>query len=172
MMLSAFAIALMCLVPPVDGPVIAGYSPSGQYGGHWGVDYSAGVGDPVYAPVSGVVTFAGTVAGMRTITIRPVEGLKVSVSYLSEVGVTTGAVVRRGAIIGRSGTEDGVPAVHLSTRINGKYVDPATQMGCRSTDVTRALRLVMPPQPYARRRADRNSRRDLRPDPYRPSSRR
>lgn len=171
-MFGAFAIAVICLIPPVNGQVIAGYSPSGQYGGHWGVDYSAGVGDPVYAPVSGVVSFAGSVAGMRTITIRPVEGLKVSVSYLSEVGVTTGAFVRRGMVIGGSGTEDGVPAVHLSTRIDGKYVDPATQMGCRSTDLTRALRLVMPPQPYARRRANWNSRRDFRPNPHRSPSRR
>lgn len=171
-MFSALAIAAICLVPPVNGPVTADYSPSGRYGGHWGVDYAAEVGDLVHAPASGVVTFAGSVAGMKTITIQPVDGLKVSVSYLSGVGVAAGRYVRRGMRIGEAGTEDGVPGVHLSTRIDGTYVDPQTQMGCRSTEITRALRLVTPPQPYPRRRANRNSRWDLRSDPHRAPARR
>lgn len=168
-MLSTFAIAAICLVAPVNGPVTAGYSPSGQYAGHWGVDYAADVGDAVRAPVSGIVSFAGSVAGMKTVTISPVPGLKVSLSYLSEVGVTKGSQIRRGEIVGRAGSEGGVPGVHLSTRVNGRYVDPKTLTACQSTDITRALRLVTPPQPYPRRRAHRNPRRDLRPDPYRAS---
>lgn len=171
-MLGVFAVAAICLVPPVDGPMIDGYSPSGQYGGHWGVDYEATLGDPVDAPASGIVTFAGSVAGMQTITIQPVTGFKVSVSYLSGIDVSAGDYVRRGLRIGRAGVEDGASGVHLSTRIGGRYVDPATQMGCRSTEITRALRLVTPPQPYPRRRANRNPRRDLRSHPYRSSSRR
>jgi murein DD-endopeptidase MepM/ murein hydrolase activator NlpD len=171
-MLGVFAIAAVCLVSPVDGPVIDGYSPSGRYGGHWGVDYEANIGDPVYAPASGIVTFAGSVAGMQTITIQPVTGFKVSVSYLSGIGVSAGDDVRRGLRVGWAGVEDGVPGVHLSTRIGGRYVDPATQMGCRSTEITRALRLVTPPQPYPRRRANRNSRRDLRSHPHSPPARR
>jgi len=166
-MLGIFAIAAMCLVPPVDGPVIESYSPSGRYGGHWGVDYQANLGDPVYAPASGIVTFAGSVAGMQTITIQPVTGFKVSISYLSGIDVSAGRYVRRGLRIGWAGVEDGVPSVHLSTRIGGRYVDPATQMGCRSPEITRALRLVTPPQPYPRRRANRNPRRYLRSHSHR-----
>ena len=171
-MLGVFAIAAVCLVPPVNGPVIAGYSPSGHYGGHWGVDYGASLGDPVYAPLSGVVSFAGSVAGMQSITIQPVTGFKVSVSYLSAIDVSAGDYVRRGLRIGLAGVEDGVSGVHLSTRLGGRYVDPATQMGCRSTEITRALRLVTPPQPYPRRRANRNSRRDVRSHPHRSPARR
>lgn len=166
------AIAAVCLSPPVNGPVSAGYSPSGQYAGHWGIDYQADVDDPVMAPASGVVTFAGSVAGMRSVTIQPVPGFKVSVSYLSSVAVTAGQKVGRGEVVGAAGSAHDSGGVHLSTRINGRYVDPATQLGCFSTDITRALRLVTPPQPYPRTRANRNPGRDLRSNSHRPSPRR
>ena len=171
-MLVAFAIATVCLTAPVSGPVVAGYSPIGQYGGHWGVDFSAEVGETVRAPVSGLVTFAGSVAGMKSVTIQPVPGFKVSVSYLSEIRVSAGGRIDRGRVLGAAGIEGGVPGVHLSTRINGRYTDPKRQLGCETTDITRALRLVTPPQPYPRSRAYRNPGRDVRSDPYRPSTRR
>lgn len=171
-MLIAFAIATVCLTAPVAGPIVAGYSPSGQYGGHWGVDFAAEVGEAVYAPVSGMVTFAGSVAGMKSVTIQPVSGFKVSVSYLFEVRVSEGVRIDRGRVLGIAGVEDGVPGVHLSTRINGRYTDPEPQLGCRSTEITRALRLVTPPQPYPRSRANRNLGRNVRSDPHRPSTRR
>ena len=167
-MLVAFAIAAVCLSPPVEGPVVAGYTPTGQYSGHWGVDYAAQIGDSVHAPASGTVTFAGSVAGMRTVTIEPVSGFKVSLSYLSTVAVSSGARVARGQVIGTAGSPHGAGGVHLSTRIDGEYVDPAGQLGCRDTDITRGLRLVTPPEPYPRRRAYRNPGRNLRPDSRRP----
>lgn len=168
-MLVVLAIATVCLSPPVDGPVIAGYAPTGQYSGHWGVDYAAQVGEAVRAPASGRVTFAGSVAGMRTVTIEPVSGLKVSLSYLSSVGVRSGSQVSRGSVVGTAGAPHGTPGVHLSTRINGEYVDPAGQLRCRDTDISRALRLVTPPRPYPRTRANWNPRRDFRPNPRRSS---
>jgi murein DD-endopeptidase MepM/ murein hydrolase activator NlpD len=150
-MLAAFAIAAVCLSAPVDGPVVAAFAPVGEYGGHWGLDYSVPVGAEVRAPSSGVVTFAGAVAGMRTITIEPVPGFKVSVSYLSQVGVATGQRVRRGEVIGLAGTPHGSPGAHLSTRIDGRYVDPRPLLGCIDTDISRALRLVTPPTGPPRR---------------------
>jgi murein DD-endopeptidase MepM/ murein hydrolase activator NlpD len=171
-MIIAFAIAALCLSPPVNGSVVSGYSPKGEYAGHWGVDYAAPVGRDVVAPASGKVTFAGSVAGMTTVTIEPVPGFKVSLSYLSDVLVSSGGFVRRGATIGRTGAPHGVPGVHLSTRIDGAYVDPMARTGCESTDVSRALRLVAPPRPYPRRRENWNSRRDLRSYPHSPPPRR
>lgn len=167
-MFVAFAIVAVCISPPVGGPVVAGYAPVGSYGGHWGVDYAANVGEPVLAPVSGTVTFAGSVAGMKTVTIEPVPGYKVSLSYLRRIDVSAGASVVRGAVVGTTGSPHGAPGVHLSTRIAGSYVNPLGLQGCTDTDITRALRLVTPPRPYPRRRANRNSRRDFRPDPHRP----
>lgn len=168
-MFVVFAIAAVCLSPPVDGPVVSGYAPVGRYGGHWGIDYRAGVGDRVDAPVSGIVTFAGSVAGMQAVTVEPVAGYKVSVSYLSELTVNAGTYVRRGSAIGAAGMPHGSPGVHLSTRIGGEYVDPTTLLGCSPTDISRALRLVTPSRPYSRRRANRNPWRDLRPHSHSPS---
>lgn len=168
-MLVVFAVAAVCLSAPVDGAVTADFAPVGEYGGHWGVDYAADVGETVRAPVSGMVTFAGSVAGMRSVTIEPVSGFKVSLSYLSEVELTSGARVSRGSTVGLAGAPHGTPGVHMSTRINGRYVDPAGVMSCHEPDISRALRLVEPPRPYPRGRANWNSRWDLRPHPRRPS---
>ena len=171
-MFVVLAAVAVCLIAPVDGAIAEPFSPSGQYSGHWGVDFESEIGDNVRAPVAGSVSFAGSVAGMRSVTIQPVGGFKVSISYLASIGVSRGAFVRSGQVIGTAGVEKRIPGVHMSTRIGGKYVDPVDQMGCRTTDITRALRLVAPPQPYPRSRANRNSRRNLRPDSYRPPPRR
>lgn len=172
MLLIGLAIAAICVSPPVDGPVTAGYAPIGDYAGHWGLDFSAEPGSAVRAPATGVVTFAGSVAGMRTVTIEPTPGQRISVSYLSAVQVTTGARVTRGERIGSSGVPHGVAGVHMSVRVDGRYFDPAAFLGCRTTDITRALRLVTPPMPYPRRRANRHPRWDFRSHPYRPPARR
>ena len=161
-MLVVYAIAAICLSAPVSGPVVAGFAPAGQYAGHWGVDYSSQVGAEVKAPATGVVTFAGSVAGMRTVTIEPVPGFKVSVSYLTEVRTATGRRVRRGQVVGIAGAPHGVPGVHMSTRIDGVYVDPAALLGCPDTDISRALRLITPRQGPARRRLSTRRRGRLR----------
>jgi murein DD-endopeptidase MepM/ murein hydrolase activator NlpD len=171
-LLSFLLVSAICIVAPVDGPVVAGYAPVGQYAGHWGVDFAAPPGAVVRAPATGVVTFAGSVAGMQSITIEPVPGFKVSVSYLSGILFARGSRVVLGSALGTSGLAHGTPSVHLSTRIGGSYLDPLQHMGCRRTEISRALRLVTPPQSYPRSRANRNSRRNLRPDTRRPSSRR
>jgi murein DD-endopeptidase MepM/ murein hydrolase activator NlpD len=171
-MLAGLVLSAVCLVAPVNGPVVQGYSPIGAYAGHWGIDYAVPLGTAVAAPAGGRVTFAGSVAGMLTVTIEPVLGLKVSVSYLSRITVAAGDTVERGERVGLAGAPHGTPGVHLSTRIAGHYVDPASQLGCRRTDITRALRLVTPPGPYPRRRAHRDLRWDFRSDPHRPPPRR
>lgn len=170
-MFSFFLIAAVCIVPPVDGPVVSRYAPVGQYGGHWGVDFGSEPGSMVRAPASGTVTFAGSVAGMKSVTIEPVPNFKVSLSYLGGILVRKGQRVEAGSIVALSGWAHETEAVHLSTRIDGRYVDPQSQMGCRDTDISRALRLVTPPQPYPRTRANRNSRRNLRSNPSRPPPR-
>ncbi|MDH3308690.1 MAG: peptidoglycan DD-metalloendopeptidase family protein, partial [Acidimicrobiia bacterium] len=78
------------------------------------------------------VTFAGRVAGMRSVTIRVNDELRVSLSYLSSVAVSVGDRVPAGRIVGRSGLAHGEPAVHMSTRIDGTYVDPMGYLRCRS----------------------------------------
>ena len=153
-----WALGLACLMAPVEGPVLEPYAPTGAYAGHWGVDFAAVPGTVVVAPLDGRVSFAGSVAGMLTVTIERGD-LKVSVSYLSEVLVTVGDEVSAGATIARSGSAHGTEALHLSTRIGGRYVDPAPFLACAFRPLSEALRLV----PYPGERANRTPRRNLRP---------
>lgn len=116
--------------PPVPGPVTAVYAPGAGFEGHWGVDFATAPGAVVRAPLSGRVSFAGTVAGVRSVTIAPDETHRVSVSFLSSSSVTEGAMVAAGTPVGTSGWAHGDEAVHLSVRVAGRYVDP---MSCRAT---------------------------------------
>ncbi|HEX5671469.1 MAG TPA: peptidoglycan DD-metalloendopeptidase family protein [Acidimicrobiia bacterium] len=150
----------ICLGRPLNGAVIAPFAPVGQFGGHWGIDLEATPGTVVKAPAHGTVTFAGTVAGMRTVTIDVGTGTLVSVSYLEEVSVSSGMLVRLGEELGRSGRAHGRPALHLSVRQAGRYVDPMPYLGCRPMG---ELYLLPPPEAstYAGQSAQRLARRDI-----------
>lgn len=126
-------------IQPTDGAVLRPYAPSGTYSGHWGVDLAAEPGISVRAPVSGVVSFVGSVAGVRSVTIRAESGLRFSVSSLRSISVTLGDTVRAGSPIGTSGFDHGLAAVHLSVRSGERYLDPMSL--CRPTTNGR-LRLV------------------------------
>ena len=127
----ATSFAVLCfIVAPVTGPVTDHYAPVGRYAGHWGVDIAAPEGTEVRAPVGGVVTFAGTVAGMKTVTVRVGGGMRISMSYLSAVVVSAGTDVGPDHVIGLSGRAHGQPALHLSVRMSGVYVDPAGFLNC------------------------------------------
>lgn len=157
------AIGLVCLLSPVDGAQTGVFAPQGAYAGHWGVDLGTPVGTPVRAPLDGSVSFAGSVASMRTVTVQQGE-LKVSVSYLSTVQVSAGQRVNRGDILGTSGLAHGEPAVHLSVRLGGSYVDPGPFLRCSFRPISDALRLV----PYPGGSAHRNTGRNVRPTAPRP----
>lgn len=159
-----FLLGLVCLTAPVPGPVIAPYAPAGAYAGHWGVDLAAPAGSEVRAPLDGHVSFAGVVAGMSTVTVES-GSLKVSLSYLSVIQVSAGDNVERGERIGLSGLAHGTSALHLSTRVEGVYVDPLPFLRCRFRTISEALWLV----PYPETSANWIARRHLRSAPHRPS---
>ena len=129
-MIRSLVLAVCLLTAPVPSPVGSGFAPGDGFDGHWGVDLSAPVGTPVAAPADGLVTFAGSVAGMRSVTLDHGGGLRTSVSYLSEIFVVVGQRVRSGDPIGRAGEPHGVPGVHLSARRAGTYVDPVPLLDC------------------------------------------
>ncbi len=127
----ATVLAVACfIIAPVSGPVTEQYAPVGRYAGHWGVDIAAPEGIEVRAPLDGVVTFAGTVAGMKTVTVLVDGDTRISMSYLSAVGVTAGTDVRAGEVIGLSGRAHGRQALHLSVRTSDGYGDPAGFLDC------------------------------------------
>jgi murein DD-endopeptidase MepM/ murein hydrolase activator NlpD len=114
---------------PVVGPVIRGFeAPSSPYtAGHRGVDIASPFGSPVLAAASGVVSFAGKVAGALFVSIDHPDGIRTTYSWLSSISVKKGQTVRRNAIIAASGT--GHPGssethLHFGAKLNGDYLDP------------------------------------------------
>ncbi|HEY5820686.1 MAG TPA: peptidoglycan DD-metalloendopeptidase family protein [Propionibacteriaceae bacterium] len=106
--------------------------------GHRGVDLAARPGQSVLAASSGVVSFAGSVAGKGVVTIDHGGGL--STTYESiRPRVSVGAAVATGDVIGviRGGTHCG-SCLHWGLRLGKTYLDPLTLVRRRDG----SLRLV------------------------------
>jgi murein DD-endopeptidase MepM/ murein hydrolase activator NlpD len=129
-----------CLIV-LPGPVVEPFAPVGTYSGHWGVDVAVPEGAIVAAPLDGVVSFAGSVAGRPSVTIRA-DPFRVSLTYLREVMVVAGVTVRRGDPIGVAGTPHGRPGLHIGVRRGDRYVDPEDHARCA---VGGTIRLLPPP---------------------------
>jgi murein DD-endopeptidase MepM/ murein hydrolase activator NlpD len=140
-MLALVASCLMVL----PGPVIEPFAPVGLYGGHWGVDVDVAEGEVVVAPLDGTVSFAGEVAGVRSVTVRSGQ-YRVSLSYLASVDIGVGAVVRRGDPLGTAGHAHGHAGLHLGLRHGDRYVDPVLFSRCGS-GMRGTLRLLAPMLP-------------------------
>jgi hypothetical protein len=120
---------------PADGPVlrpfVLGNDPYAAEQ-HRGIDVAAPAGALVRAPVSGEISFAGTVpGGGRTVTIQTADGYSVTLVHLGAVAVSRGQPVAEGDTVGSAGRsgepEHAESYVHLGVRVtadpNG-YVDP------------------------------------------------
>lgn len=120
--------------PPVDGPVVRGYEPPERPFGprHLGLDYAAPPGTPVKAAGDGVVAFAGQVGGARSVALQHPSNRRTTYAYLRRLEVRAGATVRRGQVLGHSGSsgprhEPGI--VHFGYRVNGRAEDPKALFG-------------------------------------------
>jgi len=122
---------------PVHGPVLQQFSYDEAHpyavGQHRGIDIgAASSGDPVVAPASGTVSFAGFVpTSGESVTIETADGHSVTLTHLGSIGVAKGASVSEGdgvGTVGPSGTpEQSVPYVHLGIRLTSDplgYLDP------------------------------------------------
>lgn len=89
---------------------------------HAGVDYSAGVGTPLKASASGVVTFAGNMNGYggTIILTHYINGKQYTTLYghLSNVAVSTHQTVSQGQVIGATGNTGTSTAPHLHFEIH------------------------------------------------------
>jgi murein DD-endopeptidase MepM/ murein hydrolase activator NlpD len=114
---------------PVTGAVLRGFeAPSSPYSaGHRGIDISASFGTPVVAAAAGTVTFAGSVAGERFVTIDHGGGVSSTYSWVSSILVSKGDTVVQGQVVAASGQGhpgSTVPHLHFGVRVDGSYVDP------------------------------------------------
>ncbi|MEO1745506.1 MAG: M23 family metallopeptidase, partial [Pseudomonadota bacterium] len=96
---------------------------------HWGVDWSAPHGTPIISPGNGTVEKAGWAGGYgRQSVIRHANGYETSYSHQTRFakGISPGARVRQGQVIGYIGTTglSTGPHLHYEMRVNGKRVDP------------------------------------------------
>lgn len=97
--------------------------------GHVGVDFSAALGNPVFATGSGIVEFAGPKGELgNMIVVDHQNGYKSSYSHLKEIKVKKGRTVSKGDIIGSVGTTGNTSGSHLHYEISkdGKPQNPET----------------------------------------------
>ena len=118
---------------PAPPPVVHGFvRPPGPYAaGHRGVDLAARVGQPVLAAASGVVAFAGTVAGRPVVAVEHPGGLRTTYEPV-EPALPVGATVRHGDRIGVLGAAAGhcLPGscLHWGLRRGSNYLDPLARV--------------------------------------------
>ncbi len=114
---------------PVRGPVIRGFEPPPDpySAGHRGIDIAVPFGTDVHAAQSGVVAFAGWVAGSLFISIDHPDGVRTTYSWLSAVAVRRGDPVTVGQVVGSTGhghPDVATPHLHFGARVGSTYIDP------------------------------------------------
>ncbi|MCZ8317185.1 M23 family metallopeptidase [Phreatobacter sp.] len=101
----------------------------GYFKMHSGVDWSDRIGTPIVAAGNGVIAKASWSGGYgRRVEIEHPNGYTSTYSHLSGFarGITEGARVRQGQVIGylgNSGLSTG-PHLHYEVMVNGRFVDP------------------------------------------------
>jgi murein DD-endopeptidase MepM/ murein hydrolase activator NlpD len=100
------------------------------YPGHYGADYPAATGTPVYAAAAGIVTRALSLAGSygQHIFLGHPGGTETRYAHLSQMFVRPGQMVRPGQAIGAVGSTGNStgPHLHFEYRKNGSPINPAS----------------------------------------------
>lgn len=100
---------------------------------HYGVDFSAATGTPVYAAGEGKIVFAGTKGGYgKVVEIQHVGGLRTLYAHLSKISKNSrvGASIRQGTqigAVGSTGLSTG-PHLHFGVYKNNKPINPLGQI--------------------------------------------
>jgi murein DD-endopeptidase MepM/ murein hydrolase activator NlpD len=100
-----------------------------QTKGHFGVDYAAPVGTPVWASSDGVVVSANRSGGAgNMVVLSHAGGISTVYMHLSRFakGLKAGQKVTQRQVIGYVGTTglSTGPHLHYGTKVAGRYVDP------------------------------------------------
>ncbi|MGA9275314.1 murein hydrolase activator EnvC family protein [Ilumatobacter sp.] len=115
-----------CWQPPVAGTVIDPFRepPCPYCAGNRGLEYRVGTRTPVRAVDSGVVSWAGQIAGTRYVVVRHPDGWRATYGRLDEPAVGTGDVVLAGRSIGIASGR-----FYFGLRRGEIYIDPAPLLG-------------------------------------------
>jgi murein DD-endopeptidase MepM/ murein hydrolase activator NlpD len=117
---------------PVRAPMTSGFGPRvhpifGDVRMHTGVDFGAGMGDPIRAAGGGIVVWAGPRGGYgNLVAIDHGNGLATLYAHQSRLDVTIGQRVKTGQVVGAVGSTglSSGPHLHFETRELGTPVDP------------------------------------------------
>ncbi|WP_020180980.1 M23 family metallopeptidase [Methylopila sp. M107] len=98
---------------------------------HTGVDWAAPTGTPIVASGNGTVEKAGWANGYgRQVVLKHSNGYETTYNHMSGIGrgVTPGATIRQGQIVGYVGSTGLSTGAHLhyEVMINGRFVNPMT----------------------------------------------
>ena len=98
------------------------------WSGHLGIDIAAGLGTAVWAADSGVVIYAGAIAGGygNMVMIDHGNGYQTLYAHLSGIKVQCGQSVARGQLIGLAGSTGNStgPHLHFEVRYEGGFINP------------------------------------------------
>ena len=115
---------------PVRGTVTSEYGP--RWGrNHNGIDIAAPTGTAVRAAACGTVSLAGQQSGYgNMVCITHTSQFSTCYAHLSRFGVSNGAQVQQGQVIGYVGCTGNCtgPHLHFETRVNGEAQDPRTYL--------------------------------------------
>ncbi len=100
---------------------------------HYGVDYAAFKGTPIYAAGEGRITFAGVKGGYgNVVEINHAGGIKTLYAHMSKIAKSTrtGVYVRQGTYIGNVGSTglSTGPHLHFGVYKNNKPINPLGQI--------------------------------------------
>jgi len=117
---------------PFANPLKSAYRYTSGYGRRWGrmhygTDFAAPHGTPIYASADGVVVHAGWASGYgRLVKIKHEFGYETRFGHLSKIRVNVGQKVSRGERIGDMGNTGRSTGTHLhyEIRINGDAINP------------------------------------------------
>ncbi|MGA1760121.1 MAG: DUF5930 domain-containing protein [Paracoccaceae bacterium] len=117
---------------PFANPLKSAYRYTSGYGRRWGrmhygTDFAAPHGTPIYASADGVVVHAGWASAYgRLVKIKHEFGYETRFGHLSKIRVNVGQKVSRGERIGDMGNTGRSTGTHLhyEIRINGNAINP------------------------------------------------
>jgi len=100
---------------------------SGARKEHHGIDLRVDIGDGVFSPAIGRVSFAGVKGGYgNTVVVDHMYGFQTLYGHLSKLHVQAGEIVGKGKLLaegGNSGSSTG-PHLHYEIRYNNTPIDP------------------------------------------------
>jgi len=97
--------------------------------GHWGTDYAAATGTPIWAAASGKIIYRGRRGGAgNAVILRHPNGMVTQYFHMSKFakGQKVGQYVKQKQVIGyvgATGLATG-PHLHFGVKVNGRHVDP------------------------------------------------